>query len=147
VIAFVTALAHGQALWFSGNPGVDIPAGVREISYPVDLPVPNCADLVVSQQSTGESQIIRSKIFPCRLSITLIDFIIDTGPSISKNTFVTRLNLLRFFVTHVFNSWEAMPSVDEQMSLASSHTNPELCAARFLLNPIFIRVDKTEVSA
>jgi uncharacterized protein YecE (DUF72 family) len=38
-------------------------------------------------------------------------------------------------VTHVFNSWNAMPPVGEQMALAGSRTNPNLCAARFLLKP------------
>jgi lysophospholipase L1-like esterase len=33
---------------FSGNLGTKIPAGVREISDPVDLPVTRCADLIVS---------------------------------------------------------------------------------------------------
>ncbi len=43
--------------------------------------------------------------------------------------------LARHQVTHVFNSWEAMPSVGEQMALAESRTNPNLVAARFLLKP------------
>ena len=38
-------------------------------------------------------------------------------------------------VTHVFNSWEAMPPVGEQMMLPGSQTNPTLTAARFLLKP------------
>jgi uncharacterized protein YecE (DUF72 family) len=38
-------------------------------------------------------------------------------------------------VAHVFNSWSAMPSVNEQMALPGSRTNPELLAARFLLKP------------
>jgi uncharacterized protein YecE (DUF72 family) len=38
-------------------------------------------------------------------------------------------------VAHVFNSWEAMPSVAEQMALPGSRTNPDLVAARFLLKP------------
>jgi uncharacterized protein YecE (DUF72 family) len=38
-------------------------------------------------------------------------------------------------VTHVFNSWEAMPPVSEQMALPGSRTNPALVAARFLLKP------------
>ncbi|MDB6055463.1 MAG: hypothetical protein JWN25_2986, partial [Verrucomicrobiales bacterium] len=38
-------------------------------------------------------------------------------------------------VTHVFNSWTAMPPVFEQVALPSSRTNPELVAARFLLRP------------
>lgn len=43
--------------------------------------------------------------------------------------------LARHHVTHVFNSWEAMPSVSEQMALPDSRTNPDLQAARFLLKP------------
>jgi uncharacterized protein YecE (DUF72 family) len=43
--------------------------------------------------------------------------------------------LARHGVTHVFNSWEAMPPVSEQMALAGSRTNPALTAARFLLKP------------
>lgn len=43
--------------------------------------------------------------------------------------------LARHGVTHVFNSWDAMPPVSEQMTLPGSRTNPELIAARFLLKP------------
>ncbi len=43
--------------------------------------------------------------------------------------------LARHKVTHVFNSWEAMPPVSEQMALPGSRTNPSLTAARFLLKP------------
>jgi len=43
--------------------------------------------------------------------------------------------LSRHGVTHVYNSWEAMPSVSEQMALPGSRTNPVLVAARFLLKP------------
>jgi len=43
--------------------------------------------------------------------------------------------LARHGVTHVFNSWDAMPPVNEQMALPGSRTNPELVAARFLLKP------------
>ena len=43
--------------------------------------------------------------------------------------------LARHHVTHVFNSWTAMPPVSEQMTLPESRTNPELVAARFLLKP------------
>lgn len=43
--------------------------------------------------------------------------------------------LARYGVTHVFNSWTAMPPVAEQMALPGSHANPELVAARFLLKP------------
>lgn len=43
--------------------------------------------------------------------------------------------LARHGVAHVFNSWEAMPSVTEQMALPGSRPNPGLVAARFLLKP------------
>lgn len=43
--------------------------------------------------------------------------------------------LARHGVTHVFNSWEAMPPVGEQMALPGSRTHPSLTAARFLLKP------------
>jgi len=43
--------------------------------------------------------------------------------------------LARHRVAHVFNSWEAMPTVSEQMALPGSRTNPGLVAARFLLKP------------
>jgi uncharacterized protein YecE (DUF72 family) len=38
-------------------------------------------------------------------------------------------------VTHLFNSWEAMPPVNEQMALPGSRTNPDLVVARCLLKP------------
>ncbi len=38
-------------------------------------------------------------------------------------------------VAHVFNSWEAMPPVGEQLAMPGSQTNPALVAARFLLKP------------
>jgi len=43
--------------------------------------------------------------------------------------------LSRHGVTHAFNSWDAMPSVNEQMALPGGRTNPNLTAARFLLKP------------
>jgi len=43
--------------------------------------------------------------------------------------------LARHDITHVFNSWDAMPPVSEQMALPGSQTHPELVAARFLLKP------------
>ena len=43
--------------------------------------------------------------------------------------------LAKHQVTHVFNSWDAMPPVSEQMAKPGSRTNPELTAARFLLKP------------
>ena len=41
--------------------------------------------------------------------------------------------LAKHGVTHVYNSWDAMPAVSEQMMLRGSRTNPNLTAARFLL--------------
>jgi len=43
--------------------------------------------------------------------------------------------LARHGITHVFNSWDAMPPVGDQMAIEGSRTNPNLCAARFLLKP------------
>ena len=43
--------------------------------------------------------------------------------------------LARHKVTHVLNSWTAMPSIAEQMALPGSVTSPDLVAARFLLKP------------
>ena len=43
--------------------------------------------------------------------------------------------LARHQVTHVYNSWEAMPPISEQITMPGSRTNPELTAARFLLRP------------
>ena len=43
--------------------------------------------------------------------------------------------LARHGVTHIFNSWDAMPPVSEQMAIPGSRTNPNLIAARFLLKP------------
>jgi len=43
--------------------------------------------------------------------------------------------LARHQVTHVFNSWEAMPSVGEQLALPGSQTNPARITSRFLLKP------------
>jgi uncharacterized protein YecE (DUF72 family) len=43
--------------------------------------------------------------------------------------------LTRHRVTHVFNSWEAMPPVNDQVALPGTRTNPDLVAARFLLKP------------
>jgi len=43
--------------------------------------------------------------------------------------------LARHGITHVYNSWDAMPPVSEQMALPGSRTNPDLLAARFLLKP------------
>ena len=43
--------------------------------------------------------------------------------------------LSRHNVAHVFNSWDAMPPVSEQMAMPGSRTNPNLIAAHFLLKP------------
>jgi uncharacterized protein YecE (DUF72 family) len=43
--------------------------------------------------------------------------------------------LAKHNVTHVFNSWDAMPSISEQAALTTSRTNPQLVAARLLLKP------------
>ncbi len=43
--------------------------------------------------------------------------------------------LARHGVAHVYNSWEAMPSVNEQINIPGSQTTPNLTAARFLLKP------------
>jgi len=43
--------------------------------------------------------------------------------------------LARHRVAHVFNSWEAMPPVGDQLAMPGAFTHPELAAARFLLRP------------
>lgn len=43
--------------------------------------------------------------------------------------------LARHGVAHVFNSWDAMPPVSDQLVLPNSRPNPDLVAARFLLTP------------
>ncbi|MGC3956982.1 MAG: DUF72 domain-containing protein [Verrucomicrobiota bacterium] len=43
--------------------------------------------------------------------------------------------LAKHGVTHVFNSWSAMPPVGEQMAMSGSVTNPTMLAARFLTKP------------
>ncbi len=43
--------------------------------------------------------------------------------------------LRRHGVAHVFNSWDAMPAVSEQMAMAGSETSDAFLAARFLLKP------------
>ena len=43
--------------------------------------------------------------------------------------------LRRANVAHVFNSWEAMPPVGEQLELDGALTNPEFTGARLLLRP------------
>jgi len=43
--------------------------------------------------------------------------------------------LARRGVAHVYNSWQAMPAVHEQIALPHSRTHPNLVAARLLLKP------------
>jgi uncharacterized protein YecE (DUF72 family) len=43
--------------------------------------------------------------------------------------------LARHDVAHVYNSWQEMPPVTEQMAMPGSGTAKDLCAARFLLKP------------
>lgn len=43
--------------------------------------------------------------------------------------------LARHDVAHVYNAWDAMPPVAEQMALPESRTSSKLVAARFLLRP------------
>lgn len=43
--------------------------------------------------------------------------------------------LARHGVTHIYNSWERMPPVNEQLALPGARTTPDLLAARFLLKP------------
>jgi len=43
--------------------------------------------------------------------------------------------LARHGVAHVYNSWQDMPSVGEQLALAENRTTPDFCGARFLLKP------------
>jgi uncharacterized protein YecE (DUF72 family) len=43
--------------------------------------------------------------------------------------------LARHGVVHVYNSWQDMPSLAEQMALPESRTNPRLTGARLLLRP------------
>jgi uncharacterized protein YecE (DUF72 family) len=43
--------------------------------------------------------------------------------------------LARHQTAHVFNSWDAMPSVSKQMALGGSRCCPNLVPARFLLKP------------
>ena len=43
--------------------------------------------------------------------------------------------LQRHGITHVYNNWDAMPSVEEQLSLPARPKHSDLVAARFLLKP------------
>jgi uncharacterized protein YecE (DUF72 family) len=43
--------------------------------------------------------------------------------------------LARHAVSHVFNSWEAMPSLAEQLTLPNAFTSPDHAVARLLLRP------------
>jgi len=38
-------------------------------------------------------------------------------------------------VTHIYNSWQDMPPVSEQITMPGSRTNPDFFVARFLLRP------------
>ncbi len=60
------------------------------------------------------------------------------GVEIRNRNFLQReyfATLARHRVTHVFNSWEAMPPVDEQLALPGSLTHPDCAAVRLLLQP------------
>jgi uncharacterized protein YecE (DUF72 family) len=43
--------------------------------------------------------------------------------------------LARHDVAYVYNSWQDMPPLDEQIAMASARTSPELTGARLLLRP------------
>ena len=43
--------------------------------------------------------------------------------------------LARHGAAHIYNSWQDMPPLDEQMALPGSRTNPDLCGSRLLLRP------------
>jgi uncharacterized protein YecE (DUF72 family) len=43
--------------------------------------------------------------------------------------------LARHRVTHIYNSWQAMPPLSEQLALPGSRTRPDLFGARLLLRP------------
>ena len=43
--------------------------------------------------------------------------------------------LARHDVAHVYNSWQGMPPVSEQLAMEGSRTNEDLVGARFLLTP------------
>jgi uncharacterized protein YecE (DUF72 family) len=43
--------------------------------------------------------------------------------------------LARHGVAHVFNSWTAMPPIEEQLAMSGSLTAPDFLGARFLLRP------------
>lgn len=62
----------------------------------------------------------------------------DYGVEIRNRTFLhpEYLDALaRHGVAHVYNSWEGMPSVEEQWMAPGSRTCPDLLGARFLLRP------------
>jgi len=55
--------------------------------------------------------------------------------------------LARHRVTHVFNSWEAMPSVGEQMALPGSRTDADLAPLSQLgINFVFFEGVRLRVS-
>jgi uncharacterized protein YecE (DUF72 family) len=43
--------------------------------------------------------------------------------------------LARHGVAHLYNNWQQMPPIQEQMNLPGSRTAPDFCGARFLLKP------------
>src|SRR5262249_44806491 len=43
--------------------------------------------------------------------------------------------LKRHGVAHIYNAWQDMPTVSEQIAMPDSLTHPDFFAARFLLNP------------
>ena len=43
--------------------------------------------------------------------------------------------LARHGVAHLYNSWQDMPPVAEQLTIPESRTTPDFCGARFLLKP------------
>jgi uncharacterized protein YecE (DUF72 family) len=60
------------------------------------------------------------------------------GVEIRNRTFLQPeyfATLARHGAIHVFNSWQDMPPVEEQLRLAASLTNPSCLAGRFLLRP------------
>ena len=62
----------------------------------------------------------------------------DYGVEIRNRTFLHPEYfdaLARHGVAHVYTSWEAMPSLDEQWLAPGSRTNPDVLGARLLLRP------------
>ena len=60
------------------------------------------------------------------------------GVEVRNRTFLHETyfaTLARHGVAHVFNSWQGMPPLDEQMALPGSRTSPGFFGARLLLRP------------